>query len=327
MRRRAMIGGLLGAISPSTAARAQQALPAIGFLGTGSPNDLVTATTVATFREGLGQTGFYEGRNVRIEFRWAEGRYEALPSLAGELIESKVNVLAATGGYVSALAAKQATANVPIVFISGGDALRLGLVRTMNRPEGNLTGVNLFFGALGAKQMDLLRLMVPKADEIAMLANPTNPTSESDIAEVSRSASTIGVRLHVCLAATVSEIDEVLSGLSQRSIEAALIGDDPFLFNRYGQIVDKLRAQSIPAVSFAREFVASGGLMSYGASLVAGYRQVGLYVGAILRGAKVSDLPVIQPNTFTLAVNLRAARAIGLTVPVSVLVAADEVIE
>src|SRR3954451_1514618 len=139
MRRREVIGGLLGAISASTAARAQQALPVVGFLGTGSPNDLVTATTVATFREGLGQTGFYAGRNVRIEFRWAEGRYEALPSLAGELIESKVNVLAATGGYVSALAAKQATANVPIVFISGGDALRLGLVRTMNRPEGNLT--------------------------------------------------------------------------------------------------------------------------------------------------------------------------------------------
>src|SRR4051812_5724609 len=173
-------------------------------------------------------------------------------------------------GYVSALAAKQATAEVPIVFTSGGDALRLGLVKTMNRPEGNLTGVNLFFGALGAKQIELLRLMVPKADGIAILANPTNPTSESDIAEVSRSATTIGVRLHVCLAATVSQIDEVLSGLSQRGIEAVLIGDDPFLFNRYGQIVDKLRAQSIPAVSFAREFVASGGLMSYGASLVAG---------------------------------------------------------
>jgi putative ABC transport system substrate-binding protein len=197
----------------------------------------------------------------------------------------------------------------------------------MNRPEGNLTGVNLFFGALGAKQMDLLRLMVPKADDIAMLANPTNPTSESDIAEVSRSASAIGVRLHVCLAATVSEIDEVLSGLSQRSIEAALIGDDPLLFQRREQIVNKLTAQSIPAIYFERAFVASGGLMSYGASLVAGYRQVGLYVGAILKGAKIGELLVIQPNTFTLAVNLRAARAIGLTVPVSVLVAADEVIE
>ena len=169
--------------------------------------------------------------------------------------------------------------------------------------------------------------MVPKADDIAMLANPTNPTSESDIAEVSRSASTIGVRLQVCLAATVSEIDEVLSGLSQRSIEAALIGDDPLLFQRREQIVNKLTAQSIPAIYFAREFVASGGLMSYGASLVAGYRQVGLYVGGILKGARVGDLPVIQPNTFTLVVNLRAARAIGLTVPVSVLVAADEVIE
>src|SRR3954454_7413102 len=197
MRRREVIG-LLGAISVSTAARAQQALPVVGFLNTGSPNDLVTATTVAAFREGLGQTGFYEGRNVRIEFRWAEGRYEALPSLARELSESKVNVLAATGGYVSALAAKQATTDVPIVFISGGDALRLGLVRTMNRPEGNLTGVNLFFGALGAKQIELLRLMVPKADDIAILVNPTNPTSESDMAEVSRSANAIGVRLHVC---------------------------------------------------------------------------------------------------------------------------------
>src|SRR3954468_3930078 len=326
MRRRELIG-LLGAISLSRAARAQQALPAIGYLSTVSPYEAAAASNVTAFREGLGQTGFYEGRNVRIEFRWAEGRYEALPSLARELVESKVNVLAATGGYVSALAAKQATANVPIVFTSGGDALRLGLVRTMNRPEGNLTGVNLFFGALGAKQIELLRLMVPKADGIAILANPTNPTSESDIAEVSRSATTIGVRLHVCLAATVSQIDEVLSGLSQRGIEAVLIGDDPFLFNRYGQIVDKLRAQSIPAVSFAREFVASGGLMSYGASLVAGYRQVGLYVGAILKGAKIGELPVIQPNTFTLAVNLRAARAIGITVPVSVLVAADEVIE
>src|SRR3954471_3912658 len=283
MRRRELIG-LLGAISLSRAARAQQALPAIGYLSTVSPYEAAAASNVTAFREGLGQTGFYEGRNVRIEFRWAEGRYEALPSLARELIESKANVLAATGGDFSALAAKQATTDVPIVFISGGDALRLGLVKTMNRPEGNLTGVNLFFGALGAKQMELLRLMVPKADDIAMLANPTNPTSEFDIAEVSRSASTIGVRLHVCLAATVSEIDEVLSGLSQRSIEAALIGDDPLLFQRREQIVNKLTAQSIPAIYFERGFVESGGLMSYGASLVVGYR---------------------------LAVNLRAARAIG----------------
>ena len=176
-----MIGGLLGAISASTAARAQQPLPVIGFLSSVSPDG--AASNVTAFREGLGQTGFYEGRNVRIEFRWAEGRYEALPSLARELIESKANVLAATGGYISALAAKHATADVPIVFISGGDALRLGLVKTMNRPEGNLTGVNLFFGALGAKQIELLRLMVPKADNIAILANPTNPTTKSDIAE------------------------------------------------------------------------------------------------------------------------------------------------
>jgi putative ABC transport system substrate-binding protein len=228
---------------------------------------------------------------------------------------------------VSALAAKQATTDIPIVFASGGDALRLGLVKSMNRPDGNVTGVNLFFGALGGKQIELLRAMVPKADDIAMLANPANPTSESDIAEVSRAASTIGARIRVCLATNPPEIDRVLSGLKERSIEGALIGDDPFLFSRREQIVGKLTAQAIPAVYFAREFVAAGGLISYGASLVGGYRQVGLYVGALLKGAKVSELPVIQPNTFTLAVNLRAARAIGLTIPVSVLVAADEVIE
>ncbi len=324
MKRREFIGGLLGTLSAPTAAQGQQLLPVIGFLSGRSPDE--AASVVGAFREGIGQSGFYEGRNAQIEFRWAEGRYDALPALAKELVERKVSVIAATGGYVSALAAKQATAGIPIVFVSGGDALRLGLVNSVNRPDGNVTGINLFFGALGAKQIELLRLMVPKADDIAMLANPTNPTSESDIAEVSRAASTIGVRLHVCLATSPAEIDQVLSGLSERGIDAALIGDDPFLLSRREQIVGKLTAQSIPAVYFAREFVLSGGLMSYGASLVSGYRQPGLYVGALLKGAKVSELPVIQPSTFTLAINLRAARA-GVAVPVSVLVAADEVIE
>ena len=284
MRRRELIGALLGMASAPTAARGQQLLPVIGFLSGRSPDE--AASVVGAFREGIGQTGFYEGRNIQIEFRWAEGRYDALRALAKELVERKVAVIAATGGYVSALAAKQATAGIPIVFVSGGDALRLGLVNSVNRPDGNVTGINLFFGALGAKQIELLRLMVPKADDIAMLANPTNPTSEFDIAEVSRSASTIGVRLHVCLATSPAEIDQVLAGLSERSIDGTLIGDDPFLLSRREQIVGKLTAQSIPAIYFAREFVLSGGLMSYGASLVSGYRQVGLYVGALLKGAK-----------------------------------------
>src|SRR3954454_14578731 len=249
MRRREFIGlsAALGAF-PTPAAHGQQRLPLIGHLSSVSPDQ--ASIGLAAFREGLGQTGFYEGRNTRIEFRWGEGRYEALPSLARELIESKVDVLVATGGYVSAVAAKQATAEIPIVFISGGDALRLGLVKSMNRPEANVTGVNLFFGALGAKQIELLRLVAPRADDIAMLANPANPTSDSDIAEVSRSASAIGVRLHICLAASPSEIDQVLSDLSRRSIKAVLIGDDPYLFSRREQIVDKLTAQSIPAVYF-----------------------------------------------------------------------------
>ena len=202
MRRRAIIGALgVGMWWPHVAsAQTQSALPVIGFLNGRSPDQ--AAAVVAAFREGLGQSGSYEGRNVLINFRWAEGDYQRLPALARVLVERNVAVIAATGGYVSALAAKQATTSIPIVFTSGGDALRLGLVNTLNRPEANVTGINLFFGALGSKQIELLRLMVPKADNIAMLVNPANPTTDSDVAEVKQCARAIGVNLHIASASS-----------------------------------------------------------------------------------------------------------------------------
>jgi putative tryptophan/tyrosine transport system substrate-binding protein len=326
MRRRTFLGMVGGLFAPVLPAQAQPTeRPLVGFLSARSPDE--SAPALAAFREGLGQTGYFEGRNVALEYRWAEGQYERLPALARELADRPVAVIAATGGYVSAEAAKHATTTIPVVFISGGDVLKLGLVSSFSRPDGNLTGVNLFFGALGAKQLELLRQMAPAARDVAMLTNPRNSTSVSDVAEVTKAAGVLGLTLHVVEIGRTREIDHAVTGLKERGIGAVLVGDDPFLLSRREQIIDHLNRQALPAVYFTRDFVAAGGLMSYGASSLGGYRQAGLYVGAILKGARPSELPVIQPTAFALTVNLRTARTIGLEFPVSLLVGADEVIE
>jgi len=327
MRRRTFIK-LIGATASSwpLVVRAQQpAMPVIGFLSSRSPAEAMGV--VNAFRSGLGEVGFFEGKNVTIEYRWAEGRYDRLPALAAELVNRQVSVIAATGGDVSALAAKSATTTIPIVFTSGGDAVKIGLVSSLNKPGGNITGVNLFFTEMGAKRLELLRLLIPDTAAIAMLVNPNNPTASADQKDVQAGARSIGVQVGVFNASRESDFEPAFANLVERKIPALLIGDDPFLFSQRDQLVRLSARHSIPTIYFSREFADAGGLMSYGTSITNGYRQTGLYVGRILKGDKPGDLPVLQPTKFELVINLKTAKVLGLEIPPTLLARADEVIE
>ncbi|HZK88693.1 MAG TPA: ABC transporter substrate-binding protein [Stellaceae bacterium] len=325
MRRREfiiLIGG--AAVAWPLAARAQQkAMPVIGFLSSRLPAE--SASLVAAFRQGLSQSGFVEGQNVAIEYRWAEGNYDRLPALAAALVDRKPDLIATTGGAVSARAAKNATATIPIVFVTGDDPVASGLVASLARPGGNLTGVSILIVELNAKRLELISELVPQAKAIAVLANPAN--AERISREVQDAARAKAVELVMLQASTESEIAGVFATLAPRQVGALVVGNDPFFNSRREQLVGLAARHAMPAIYFDREFAAAGGLISYGASVAAAYRQIGIYAGKILKGEKPADLPVQQPDKFELVINLNTAKALGLTVPQSILARADEVIE
>jgi putative ABC transport system substrate-binding protein len=315
---------LAGAVTAGHAVRAQQkANPVIGFLGTGSPGAF--APVVAAFHQGLSETGYAEGQNLAIEYRWAESRYDRLPALAEDLVRRNVDVIA-TGGTPAALAAKNATSTIPIIF-NVGDPIELGLVASLSRPGGNLTGFSNLTVEMNPKRLELLSELVPQAKVIALLVNQNNPNTERNITDVQSAAQAKGMQLPILKAATESEIDAAFATLLRLHASALLISADPFFNSRREQLVALASRHAVPAIYAFREWATAGGLISYGPSLAATFRQVGIYAGRILNGAKPADLPVQQPTTFELVVNLKTAKALGLTVPPSILARADEVIE
>ena len=326
MNRRELILLLGGAMTAARALRAQQkAMPVIGVLSTGSPGPS-SAPFMAAFRQGLSETGYVEGQNVAIEYRWAEGHYDRLPALAADLVGRKVDLILA-GSPPSALAAKSATSTIPIVFRHGADPVRDGLVASLARPGGNLTGVSKLADELTAKRLELLSELVPRAGVIALLVNPNNSIAERVIQDVQQAARAKGLQLHVLKASSESEIDTAFASLVQLHAGALLVAADPFLTSRREQLVALASRHAVPSIYAWREFAASGGLISYGASLTSAFRLLGTYAGKVLKGAKPADLPVQQPTTFELVINLKTAKALGLTVPQSLLARADEVIE
>jgi putative tryptophan/tyrosine transport system substrate-binding protein len=327
MRRRDFVSLLGGAAAAwPLAARAQPAVPVIGFLGGQSPRTFTHA--VAAFRQGLREAGYVEGRNVSIEYRWAEGQRDRLPTLATELVRSQgVSVIAATGGQASGLAAKAATKTIPIVFTSGGDPVKAGLVASLSRPEGNITGISWFNVELGAKKLALLLDLVPSAETVALLINPNNPEAELQPADALGAARTLNRKLLVLNATSESEIDTAFATLVQQRAHALVIGGDPLFVSRRDQLITLSAHHAIPTISGYREFPAAGDLMSYGNSLPDAYRRAGNYTGAILKGATPADLPVDQATKFELVINVKTAKALGLEVPLSLLIRADELIE
>jgi putative ABC transport system substrate-binding protein len=326
VRRREFIT-FLGAIATwPLAARAQQApMPVIGFLNSGTPEGF--APMVVAFRQGLNKAGYVEGQNLAIEYRWAQNQYDRLPALVAELVHRPVDVIAATGGMISALAAKAATSTLPIVFETGGDPVKAGLVASLNRPGGNITGIMLLIGLLGTKRLELLRELVPAAAVIAVLVNPTNPVAEAEARDVLDAARALGRQTYVLNASAESDIDAAFATVIQQRVGALVVLADPFFVSRRDQFVALAARHAMPTIYPLREFVAAGGLISYGTSIRDVFRETGVYVGRILKGAKPADLPVVQPTKFELVINLKTAKALGLTVPLSLQVAADEMIE
>ena len=326
MRRRE-VNLVLGAVAawPLVALAQQKPMPVIGVLGSTSAGPY--AAPVAAFRQGLSETGYVDGQNVTTEFRWAEGHYDRLPALAGELVGRKVDLILTSGGTPSAQAAKSATATIPIVFATGGDAVADGLVANLARPGGNVTGVSFLTAELDPKRIDLLSELVPQARVIALLVNPENPQSERIVTYVQEAARAKDVQLPVLKASGTGEIDTAFATLTTIRADALVIGSDPFFFSRRDQIVALAKRNAVPTIYQLREFVDAGGLVSYGASVTAVYRQAGIYAAHILNGAKPRDLPVQQPTKFELVINLKTAKALGLAVPQPLLQRADEVIE
>jgi putative ABC transport system substrate-binding protein len=309
---------------PLLAGAQQKAMPVIGFLGSTGPGPF--AANVAGFRQGLAESGYVEGLNVALEYRWAEDHYDRLPALAADLVDRKVDVIA-TASMPSALAAKQATSTIPVVFETGIDPVEAGLVASFSRPGGNLTGVCMLTAALMPKRLELISELVPQASVFGLLVNPSTSTADRMIGDVEEAARAKGVRLELVKAATETEIDAAFARLAQTHAAALVVIADPFFLSRREQLLALASRYAVPATYPLREFATSGGLMSYAASITAAFHLLGSYAGRVLKGEKPADLPVQQPTKFELVVNLKTARALGLTVPPSILARADEVIE
>ena len=327
MRRREFIAALGSAVALPIAARAQQTMPVIGLLDSRTPEAFPMGQHRA-MRQGLKEAGFVEGENVTIEYRWGEDRTERVPEFAADLVRRRVAVIATTGGEFAAFAAKAATSTIPVVFIAGGDPVRQGLVSSIARPEGNLTGVSFFAGELAAKRLELLLALVPGAARIAVIVDPSNvAVTQSTLQDVEEAARAIGMQYHVLNATSGREIDEAFASLRREHADVLLVAGSPFFNTRLVQLAVAAGRSGIPAMYVGRQYAEAGGLMSYGASILDAYRQQGVYLGRILKGAKPSDLPVMLSSKFELVVNNQTARTLGLAVPQSLLVAADEVIE
>jgi putative tryptophan/tyrosine transport system substrate-binding protein len=326
MKRRDVIGFFGGMAAVwSLVARAQQhPIPTVGFLSSRSPED--SSDLVAAFREGLSESGFVEGRNVRIEFRWAQGHYDRLAALSADLLTRQVAVIVAPA-MAPALAAKSATSIIPVIFLTGADPIQFGLVKSFSRPEANLTGVAILTNTLAPKQLELLHEVVPRAALVGFLVNQKNPITETDTQDLRSAASTMRQRALVVSASSESDLDSAFATLVKEGAGALLVQSDPF-FNGNPEKIVRLAAQhAIPAVYQFRDFPVAGGLMSYGTLLADAYRQLGIYAGKILKGAKPSDLPVQQSVKVQFVINLKTAKALGLTIPQSLLLRADELIQ
>ena len=326
MRRREFLGLAAGLVTGSPAANAQQgSQPVVGFFSTRSLDD--SKDVLAAFHRGLGEAGYAEGRNILIEYRWANGQADRLPQLADDLVKRQVSLIASVGGEPGIFAAKQSTTAIPIVFVGGSDPAKTGLVDSINRPNGNLTGVTLHSNALEPKKLQLLRELVPAATTIAVLLNPQTQTYRLVRADVEAAAASLGQGIQVFEARTAAEIEQQFSQITKQNIRALVVGSNPFFSQQRRQIVDLAARHSIPSIYDSRIQITEGGLISYGSSYIDEYRQAGIYVGRILRGAKVADLPVVFPSKFEMAINLKTAKALGLEIPLRFQQLADEVIE
>jgi putative ABC transport system substrate-binding protein len=327
MRRREFIrlfGG--AAVSWPLAARAQQsAMPVIGFLNNTSPE--ANADLLRAFRQGLKETGFVEGENVAVDYRWADNQLDRLSGLATDLVHRRVAVIVTTGGTTAASAAKAATATIPVAFVVGEDPVRVGLVASLARPGSNLTGINFLVAELGAKRLGLLRELMPAATRVAVLVNPAGPNAEPTIKDVEPAGRAMGLQIQLLNASTSSEINAAFATFARELFDALFVSADPYFTSRRSQMVQLAARHAVPAIYSGRQFPEIGGLMSYGASLIDALRQIGVYAGRILKGAKPADLPVAQSTNFELVINTETARMLGLTVPPAMLARADAVIE
>ena len=326
MKRRAFIAALGGAAAWPVVAKAQPTMPVLGFLASSSPNDSTTSQVVDAFRQGLKEAGYLEGQNVLIEYRWANYQYDRLPTLAADLVSHRVAVIAAAPPVAAAFAAKAATQSIPIVFMTAADPVLTGLVSSLNRPDGNITGVTIIDSTLGPKSLELLHELTPQASTIAVFFNPDNPSGYK-LTDIEKAAQVFDQQLAIFPIKDEHDIDAAFGAFARQRIDALLVAPDSFLFSQRERLVARAADQALPLVSDLREFSVAGGLASYGASISDALRQGGVYAGKILKGTKTTDLPVLQPTKFELVINLKTAKVLGLTVPPAILARADEVIE
>ena len=326
MRRREFISllGAAAAVWPRAARAQQPSMPLIGYFSSQSRE--YDGPRLEALRRSLSEAGYVEGANVAIEYRWAEGDYDRLAAQAAEFVRRRVAVIFAAS-LPSALAAKAATTTIPIVFVMGADPVKLGVVASLNRPGGNVTGVCQIYGALGGKRLELIRELVPKASLIAVLTNPKNPNSEDHLDDVRAAAQAMGQRILVFPVSADVDVEPAFGSIAQQGADALLVTDDPFFSTRRNKLVAQANSRALPAIYYTREFAADGGLISYGSNAIANYGRAGAYVARILKGAAPADLPIEQPTKFELVINLKTAKTLGLTVPLTLQAAADEVIE